>query len=191
MRSSEQVSRDIRNSVKEMVDNLCIRPSLDQKPFELSTKIEAGDLHIQSITLHRESRHRVSEYNDILLHLLEVQELDIVLPQDSKGDCQAHLPPAQNTPSLGCRNWWEVSLSSVMATDTFKQNEVVELGGSASWTPEEVVSKNSVKDLSYVARDIVERIDPVGSLNKGPKGGSGTKTSDKEKEREQPPDVFW
>lgn len=184
--SSEQVSSDIRKSVKEMVNSLCIRPSQDQKNFDLSTKIETGDLRIQSIILHRETRHAVSDYADILLHLLEVQELNL-FHQEGKVEYQASLPPVPNTSSPGCGSWWEVSLSSVLATDAFKQNQVLELGDSASWTPEEVIGKNSVKDLSYVARDLVERIDAVGSLNKGPKGGSGTKSSDQGKSTE----VYW
>lgn len=183
VRSSEPLSSDICNSVKEMVDNLCIRPSQDQKTFELSTKIETGDLRIQSITLHRETRHAASDYKDILLHLLEVQELNL---SHQETDYQATLPSVPNTTSPGCKIWWEVSLSSVLATDTFKQNEASELGDLARWTPEKVC-KNSVKDLSYVARDLVTQIDAVGSLNKGPRGESGTKTSDKEK----PPDVYW
>lgn len=186
MTSSEQVSSDIRKSVKEMVNSLCIRPSQDQKNFDLSTKIETGDLRIQSIILHRETRHAVSDYADILLHLLEVQELNL-FHQEGKVEYQASLPPVPNTSSPGCGSWWEVSLSSVLATDAFKQNQVLELGDSASWTPEEVIGKNSVKDLSYVARDLVERIDAVGSLNKGPKGGSGTKSSDQGKSTE----VYW
>lgn len=185
MRSSEQVSSDIRNLVKEMVDNLCIHPSLDQKTFDLSTKIESGDLRIRSITLHRETRHSVADYKDILLHLLEVHELNLSQPE-TKVDYQASLPPVPNTTSPGCKIWWEVSLSSMLAADTFKQNEELELGDLASWTPEKF-GKNSVKDLSYVTRDLVQQIDAVGSLNKGPRGGSGTKTSDKEK----PQDMYW
>ena len=176
----------MRKSVKEMVNNLCIRPSPDRKTFDLSTKIELGDLRINSVTLHRETRHPVSEYDDILLHLLEVQELSL-WSQKNEVDYQASLPPMPNTSSPGCKIWWEVSLSSVLATETLKQNEVLELGDSASWTPNKVVGKNSLKDLGYVARDLLERIDAVGSSNKGPIEGSGTKSSDKGK----PPEEYW
>lgn len=185
VKSSEQVGNHIRNSVKEMVDNLCIHPSLDQKTFDFSTKIDTGDLCIQAITVHRESIHQNAEYKDILLHLVEVQELNI-WTQETKMDYRASLPPVPNTTSPGCKIWWEVSLSSITAAEIFKQNEALELGDLASWTPDQIVG-NSVPDLSYAARDLVERIDAVGSLNKGPKGESGTKTSDKER----PPDVYW
>lgn len=187
VRSSEPVSSDVRNLVKEMIDNLCFHPSPDQKSFDLSTKIESGDLRIQSITLHRETRHSVHDYKDILLHLVEVHELNLSQPE-TKVDYRASLPPVPNTTSPGCKIWWEVSLSSMLAADTFKQNEELELGDLASWTPEEVCN-NSVKDLSYVTRDLVQQIDAVGWLNKGPRGASGTKTSDKE----TPPDLllYW
>ncbi|MCJ1469281.1 hypothetical protein MMC07_007914 [Pseudocyphellaria aurata] len=185
VRSSEQVSNEIRNSIREMVDNLCIHPSLDQKTFDFSTKIDTGDLCIQAITVHRETIHQTAEYKDILLHLMEVQELNL-RTQETKVDYRASLPPVPNTTSPGCKIWWEVSLSSVSAADKLKQNDALELGDLASWMPDQVVG-NSVADLSYVARDLVERIDAVGSLNKGPKGESGTKTSDKEK----PSDVYW
>ena len=173
------MSSDIRSLVKEMVDNLCIRPSADQKPFHLSTKIESGDLSIKSIYLHKETRHSVHDYKDILLHLLEVHELDLVSQPEPKVDYRATLPPGPDTTSPGCKIWWEVSLSSILAADTFKQNEELELGDLASWTPE-TVCKNSVKDLSYVTRDLVQQIDAVGSLNKGLKGATGTKTSDEQ-----------
>ena len=69
------------------------------------------------------------------------------------------------------RLWYEVSLSSSVAEEKFKENLDLELGDFASWTPKEIVEAGVLEDLSLVARDVVTRIDNVGYSNKGPRGG--------------------
>lgn len=56
-------------------------------------------------------------------------------------------------------------------------NSPRELGDEASWTADDIIETNAVKDLTYVTRDMVEMIDIVGILNKGPKG-AGMKASE-------------
>lgn len=177
----------MHKAAQEMVDNLCIRPSPNQKTFQLFTKVEKGDLRIQSVVLRRETCHQASEYPNTVLHLCEVQELSLLTVPDTKIHYQASLDSKRSTSSLGNRIWWEVSLSSKVANETFKENEVLEVGDVAGWTAQELVGREVVKDLSYVARDLVERIDAVGSSNKGPKGGSATKAS----ERPKPVEMYW
>ena len=187
--SSERVNNDIRTAARELVGNLRIRPSADRKTFGISTSIEQGDLRIQSMSLRRETSHQVPEYRDIIFHLSEVHLLRLFSRSDSKPKYEAAYPSLNGTVgSSWCKNWWEVSLSSKSATESLKESDEFELGKEPAWTAEDILSKDAVKDLSYVTRDLVQRIDFVGFSNKGPRGGSGTKSSDKDK----PPDgSFW
>lgn len=170
--ASEQLPNDVRRAVEEMADNLSIRPSSDRKNVALSTRVESADLKILSISLHRETSHRSSEYHDIHLHLLEVQELILTQNTPSSGAYQAILRDHFPNSNSGCRFWWEVSLSSKPVDRILEMNSPRELGDEASWTAHEIMDTNAVKDLTYVTRDMVEMIDIVGSLNKGLKGGT-------------------
>lgn len=167
--ASEQVPNDVRRAVEEMADNLLIRPSADRKNVALSIRVESADLKIQSISLHRETSHRSLEYHDIHLHLVEVQELILTHNTLPSGTCQATLPSPNSISNTGCKMWWEVSLSSSSADRILDVNSPRELGDEASWTADEIMKTNAVKDLTYVTRDMVEMIDIVGSQNKGPK----------------------
>lgn len=168
---SEQLPNDVRRTVEAMADNLFIRTSADRKNIALSTRVENADLKILSISLHRETSHRSSEYHDIHLHLLEVQELILTQNTPSSGTYQAILPSPVLNGNTGCKIWWEVSLSSKSVDRILEMNSPRELGDEASWTAHEVMKTNAVKDLTYVTRDIVEMIDIVGLLNKAPRGG--------------------
>lgn len=167
--ASEQLPNDVRRAVKEMVDNLVIRPSEDRKNVALSTRVEGADLKIQSISLHRETIHRSSEY-DIHLHLVEVQELTLTHKTLPPGTCQAILPNPHSIGIMGCKIWWEVSLSSNSVDQILDASWPRELGDEASWTADEIMKTNAIKDLVYVTRDMVEMIDIVGTLNKGLRG---------------------
>lgn len=168
--ASEQLPNDVRRAVDEMVDNLFIRPSADRKNVALSTRVENADLKIQSISLQRETSHRSSEYHDIHLHLVEVQELILTHNTIPSGTCQAILPNPHSAGNTGCKTWWEVSLSSNSVDRILDVNSSRELGDEASWTAHEIMKTNAIKDLTYVTRDMVEMIDVVGILNKGLRG---------------------
>lgn len=170
--ASEQLPNDVRRAVEEMVDNLFIRPSADRTNVALSTRVESPDLKILSISLHRETSHRSSEYHDIHLHLLEVQELILTQNTPSSGAYQAILRNHFPNSNTGCKFWWEVSLSSKPVDRILEMNSPRELGDEASWTAHEIMETNAVKDLTYVTRDVVEMIDIVGLLNKVPKSGT-------------------
>ena len=171
--SSEPLRDDLQNSAEEMIANLCIQPSEDRKTFELSTKVENGGLNINSVSLHRETCHLSTDYPDIKLHLSEVQELMISQPptpeaSELKVSYKASVRSEQDS---GCKIWWEVSLSSICGDKMLEQADSFELGDQAAWMADEILHQNVVKDLGYVARDLVERIDAVGTFNRGPKSG--------------------
>lgn len=168
--ASDQLPDGMRRAVKKMVDNLVIRPSADRKNVALSTRVEGADLKIQSISLHRETSHCSSEYRDIHLHLVEVQELIVTHNTLQSGTYQAILPNPHSIGNTGCKIWWEVSLSSNSVDQILAVDSPRELGDEASWTTHEIMETNAVKDLTYVTRDMVELIDIVGALNKGLRG---------------------
>lgn len=169
---SEQLPNDVRRAVEQMTDNLFIRPSADGTNVALSIRVESADLKILSISLHRETSHRSSEYHDIHLHLVEVQELILTQNPPSSGTYQAILRNHFPNGNTGCKFWWEVSLSSKPVDRILETNSPTELGDEASWTAHEIMETNAVKDLTYVTRDVVEMIDIVGLLNKVPKIGT-------------------
>lgn len=174
---SEQLPNDVRRAVEQITDNLFIRPSADGTNVALYTSLESADLKILSISLHRETSHRSSEYDDIRLHLVEVQELILTQNPPSSGTYEAILRNHFPNGNTGCKFWWEVSLSSKPVDRILEMNSPRELGDEASWTAHEIIETNAVKDLTYVTRDVVEMIDIVGLLNKIPKRASEVEQS--------------
>lgn len=90
------------------------------------------------------------------------------------------------------RLWYEVSLSSSVAEEKFKENVDLKLGDITTWTPQEMVEAGVFENLSLVARDVVSRIDNVGHWNKGPRGGpsDGAMTTPSTTNAEEGPG-FW
>jgi len=143
----------------------------DGKPLlDLVTKTVGKELRIHSVTLHRQTRYNCVSRPSIALCITEVQDLYIQRLADSTDlirACAKH--PAEMVRDN--RLWYEVSLSSSVAEEKFKENLGLDLGDIASWTPRQIVEAGVMEELSLVTRDIVTRIDGVGYGNKGPRGG--------------------
>lgn len=188
LRSFEPVDPEIQKAAQEIVNNLRIHLSEDMKAFDLGTKIEDGHLQIQSVFLRRESSHCSTKFPGIRVHLSEMQDLSVWQPTGPKGPYEASLHPPKNVISNGGKLWWEVSLSSTVVTETFKENGILELGSSAGWTPEDVLDSCVATEFYGVTQDLVTNIDSVGYYNKGPKGNSATKATEKDKKNER---EYW
>lgn len=184
----DHVSDEIRELAKDLVDNLRIMPAADRKAFELSVKSSSGKLQILSGFLRRQASHQSSEHPDICVNLCEVQDLNLWQPHGPKGSYEGFLISPQNEAIHAGKLWWEVTVSSTEADQHFLANEHLEIGCNAKWMPTDILATDSVSHLCNVTRDLVVRIDSVGSHNKGSKGGSGTKTSDRDKKAEV---VYW
>ena len=184
----EHVSNEIQEAAQDLVDNLRIIPAADRKTFEFSVKSSAGSLQILSGFLRREASHRSSDYPDILVHLCEVQDLGLWQPNGPKGPYEGALLSPQSVAINAGKLWWEVTVSCVEVETRLQANDHLEVGSSGNWHPADILAADSVSHLCTVTRDIVTRIDSVGCYNKGPKGGSGTKTSDRDKKAEV---VYW
>lgn len=166
------------DEAKGIVDNLQISPSSDGTTLGLFTKTINTELRVRSIMLCREISHYSTMYPDVLLHTKEVQDLGV---WQMAGKRQEYHASARSQPQMALdgKLWWEVSLSSPTTTETLKENEKLEIGELTNWEAKNIVDKGVVKNLSSLAKDVVTRIDTVGFYNKGPKAGSGTRTSDR------------
>jgi hypothetical protein len=184
----EHVSKEIQEAAQDLVDNLRIIPAADRKTFDFSVKSSGGSLRVLSCLLRREASHRSSEYSDILVNLCEVQDLSVWQPNGPKGPYEGSLLHPQSAAINAGKLWWEVSVSCDGMDKFLQANDHLEVGSTAKWTPADILAADSVSHLCNVTRDLVIRIDSVGCYNKGPKGGSGTKTSDRDKKTEV---VYW
>ena len=164
-------------AVKSMADNLCVAPAANH--LDISTKIDPKIFDFQSIEIRRETRHRSTNYPDLLLKLSEVQELSFEISATGNEEQYYHAwtkpkPDVMNDGKL----WWEVSLASATAEKILKENETLELGETSVWKPSDIVDALIVRHMSHLARDIVTRIDSVGYHNKGPKTGTNKEASE-------------
>ena len=165
------------NAAQSMVDNLCVVPAASH--LDIFTKVNPKIIDFQSIEIRRETRHRSTNYPDLLLKLSEVQELSFEISATGKEEQHYHAwtkpkPEMVNDGKL----WWEVSLASVAAEKILKENETLELGEMSTWKPSNIVDAMIVRHMSHLARDIVTRIDSVGYHNKGPKTGTSKEASE-------------
>lgn len=185
---SDHVGNEILEAAKDLVENLRVVPAADRKAFELSVKSSSGKLQVLSGFLRREALHQSSEHPEILVNLCEVQDLNLWQPHGLKGPYEGSLISSPSNAINAGKLWWEVTVSSVEVERHFHANEHLKVGSSATWKPADILATDLVSHLCNVTRDLVIRIDSVGCLNKGSKGGSGTKTSDRDKKAEE---VYW
>ncbi|KAL8826331.1 MAG: hypothetical protein Q9191_003862 [Dirinaria sp. TL-2023a] len=172
VRASRPSSLQQRQAATSLVENLHVVPSEDQKSISLCTNIPSKALTIKSVQLRRETHHRSVIYPDLLLRLSEVEELGIEPPAfGNDQECRAYSKPRKQMVSED-RLWWEASLFSASAARAFTENKTLELGETAKWTVQGLIDGGVVKRMSFLARDVVTRIDSVGYHNKGPKGVS-------------------
>ena len=176
--SSSHGSQEQLKAAEEIVNNLRISLSPDESVIELFTHSPSRVLTIQSIQLRRETHHRSTIYPDLLLMLCEVQEFEIDLPRpDNNDDCHAHTNSRKQMVREN-RLWWEASIASTTAMKFLKENELLEVGEKTTWTVKDITDAAVVRNMSFLARDIVTRIDSVGYHNKGPKASSAKDPSD-------------
>lgn len=187
VKASEYVSDGIREAAQRLSDDLRVYPAPDQKSFHLTSKSQYGELRVQSVFLRRETTHCCTDYPDILLHISEVQDLNIWLSKAPEGPREGSLTSQQLTVGYGGKVWWEVSLSSVVVNEVFQTNDTLVLGNSAEWAPDSIIETDTMKRLFNMTQDLVTRIDSVGYYNRARKGVTVTKAS----ERERKSEVFW
>ena len=175
---ADSVDKEYHELSKYIAANLCVTPAANQSIVEISTKISTNTFAFSSVELHRETRHRSTNYPDLFLKLAEVQDMSFELSPTKHGhDCRAWTKPKKELINEG-KLWWEVAVASVAAEQTLEENKTLELGETCKWQPEDIVGASIVRQMHYLARDIVTRIDSVGYHNKGPKTGSSKEASE-------------
>lgn len=175
--SNQDVSREQRLAVEEIVNNLQVSPA-DMGAVQLSTVSPHRTLAIQAIQLRRVTHHRSSLYPDLVLKLCECQDLEMELSRPEINDhCRAYTNSRKQMVHEN-RLWWEVSITSGKAMKLVEQNKTLEIGEKTGWTAKDMIDAEVVRNMSYLARDIVTSIDSVGYHNKGPKVTSTVEQSE-------------
>ena len=177
------MATDHLKQVKGVIENLKIDMSEDGQSLELWTKTIDDKFGIESITLRRETLHPVTLYPDLILHMTEYQDLQARQPDDSESIYTGSIQAPKNMIRAN-RLWWGAKISSINANSTLKENDSLELGETATWTPSSIISKGVVRDLFATAKEIVTQIDHVGFFNRG-EASSKSKTTEKPSESSQ------
>ena len=172
---------DYSKQAKGIVDHMKIQIPTDGKTIHFSTTTIDQELMIQSVLLRRETAHASTAYPDLLLHLTEVQDMDVKqLPGIGVG-YHYHgiiLVPAKMISAA--KTWWEASITSVTATEVLKANDNLEFGERAEWSPESIIGAGVIRDLYSLADEIVTNIDHVGYYNKGSHSHSNPRSGTRE-----------
>ena len=163
-----QLHGQYEEAAKGIVDNLLVFPSADGQ-LDIYTKTTNKDLRIKEIFVRRSTCHSTAIYPDLVLHLTEIQNLIIDGQSGSKQHYHATAKSPDEMIASGNRLWWEASLSSITVDEILRENNALELGEKANWTPEAIIDSGVVKNLYGLAKDLVTRIDSVGANNTGPK----------------------
>ncbi|KAH6670732.1 hypothetical protein B0J14DRAFT_102216 [Halenospora varia] len=85
-------------------------------------------------------------------------------------------------------SWYEVSISSVKADELFKQNEILELGDEAGWSPESISKLNAAQALYLPACEMLKQMDGIGYHSDNGLNLEKAVDALKEAEQEQPVD---
>ena len=175
--SDQDVSQEQRLAVQEIANNLQVFPK-DMGAVQLSTVSPHRTLAIQAIQLRRVTHHRSSLYPDLVLKLCECQDFEMELSRPEINDhCRAYTNSRKQMVHEN-RLWWEVSITSGKAMKLVEQNKTLEIGEKTGWTAKDMIDAEVVRNMSFLARDIVTSIDSVGYHNKGPKVTSTVEQSD-------------
>ena len=146
---------------KYIVANLCVTSAANQSIVEIFTKINTNIFVFFSMKLHRETRHRSTNYSDLFLKLTEVQNMSFELSSIKLDhECRAWTKSKKeliNEEKL----WWEIAVASVVVEQTLEENKTFELNEICKWQFENIVEAFIVRQMHYLARNIVTRIDNV------------------------------
>ena len=160
-----------QQQVDAVIENLKISVSKDGTALDLSTQTSDQELVIKSITLRRRMTYSSKVYADLLLQLCEVQDLNI---SQNENQYQGSIKEPKEMIDAS-RIWWEASIASVSAAEILADNDILELGEVAKWSPHTIIDKGVVRDMYSLAHETVTNIDNVGFLNKGVRDSSGSR----------------
>ncbi|KAI9831879.1 MAG: hypothetical protein M1819_004601 [Sarea resinae] len=162
-----RATAECEEAAERILENVFIPPH--RSIFELYTHIAVNGLHVETACIRRETHFKSASHPDISLQLTEVQDVHIYRHPSGNGVLRL---AAKTAPEM-IRNqqlWYEVCLTSSIASVKFQENEALEVGRDATWQPREFVEEKVFENLEAVTREMVDRIDGVGLRNQGPRG---------------------
>ena len=146
---------------KYIVANFCVIFVANQNIVEIFTKININIFVFFSMKFHRKTRHRSTNYSNFFLKLIEVQNMNFELSSIKfDHDCRVWTKPKKeliNEEKL----WWKIAITFVVVEQTLEKNKTFELSEICKWQLENIVEIFIVRQMHYLARDIVIRIDSV------------------------------
>lgn len=169
---------------RDVAKSLVTSPASDGNGLKVSFTINDELFEVQGAHLRREKIYKTAVYPDLLLHLTEVQNLDVRRDVNDLKSYRGSLK-CQSEMTESHRLWWEVSISSQRAASILEENQSLEIGEKAQWRPNDPIEGDVVEDLFELSRDIVSKIDFLGARNKGPMADHASRLVPKPSERSQ------
>lgn len=131
---------------------------------------------VSRILSKRVVRHE-TRHTGWLLQITEVQELEIeeyADPNNPKPDfavtkCRARILDVKRA-IVEQKIWYEIAFVQTETPAAFAQNAALELGEIATWSTNEVISREAIEDVKTMLDQFVPRLDGLGSGNQGPRG---------------------
>ena len=159
--------------VRDFVDKISILPSFNNE----TVKVVVTDpkLSITNVYLRRETQHVSETYHTIMLHLTNIEQLELDVA-DNANSYVAYSQAPRYAVQQG-KLWWEASLRSTQLSELLSENEGLELGEMTKWKEPGIFEADALRHLEYCSRDVVTRIDTIGYYNQGPKTSSRTEAS--------------
>ncbi len=132
--------------------------------FQLD-EIMAKRFELAGVRVHRITRYKSNDAKSILkisnLHLLDI----LMLSAPDGLYFKLSPVPVDCKPCEKLGEWFEVSTSSAQLNGVLEQNEKLELGEEAKWTPEEVSDLDIAKSIYLPALEMLKQMDGVGQYN--------------------------
>ena len=207
------------DGAEEYIDNLCIRNEDKTFPGPSPKGQDVNGLRTTACQLVKLARWKVPEHltanESIYIQQKKVVNLVVLRKPDVDPSLfiAAYFPEEQLISNQNL--WFEVTLGFNNLCKALVENEPypdivdptqpskdcgevdllgdaqLELGDKASWKPEDVLSKEKLSALHMVTTKLVERIDGVGALNRGPGQVYEERMAKKAEQERNQQDVFW
>lgn len=103
---------------------------------------------------------KISEFYSLDIDMLPVQEESSIYFKFSPG-------PADRKPSEkpGLVHWYEVSISSAELKSILEENQKLEVGEEAKWSPKEISQSGIAKSIYLPALEMLKKMDGIGQYN--------------------------
>ncbi|EKD19022.1 uncharacterized protein L3040_006516 [Drepanopeziza brunnea f. sp. 'multigermtubi'] len=196
VRGNTRVLNEKYGKLAAAIESSLYIPSGLTKPY-LSWQLDISLLN--RFSLEDLSVHRVCHYNSAdrksVMKLSEFQSLDINggIPAGQSFMVFEASPGPKCAPIEKLNTWYTASVSNPELDAVLAQNQSLELGDEAGWTPEEIANLEALQSMYIPAIEMLTQMDGVGrSSHNGSDFRSrkpGPQTADVPAETK--PDVFW